>query len=132
MYGMPIVRIEARRGLDRATKARLLQATHDALVIAFRIPDDDRAQRFVEYEAADFEIPPGKGPRYTIVEITAFAGRSIDAKRSLYREIATRFDAAGVPATDVLIVLKEEPAENWGLRGGRAACDVDLGFDIII
>jgi hypothetical protein len=30
----------------------------------------------------------------------------------------------------VLIVLHEPPLENWGIRGGQAATDVQLGFKI--
>ncbi len=26
--------------------------------------------------------------------------------------------------------LREVPTENWGIRGGNAASDVDLGFEI--
>ena len=127
---MPLVTIETRRGLSSETKAQLFDAVYQALMAAFKIPDHDRTQRIVEYAEADLEIPPGRGPRYTLVSIEAFAGRSLDAKRNLYREIATRFEAAGIPRTDVSIVLKEIPVENWGLRGGIAACDLDLGFDI--
>jgi phenylpyruvate tautomerase PptA (4-oxalocrotonate tautomerase family) len=39
----------------------------------------------------------------------------------------TSFD---VPPRDVKIALIEVPAENWGIRGGQIACDVDLGFEI--
>jgi len=127
---MPLVTIETRRGLSAAAKAHLFEAAHQALMAAFKIPDSDRTQRVIEYDEADFEIPPGRGPRYTVVSIEAFVGRSLDAKRNLYREIATRFEAAGVPRADVFIVLKEIPLENWGIRGGLAACDVDLGFNV--
>jgi phenylpyruvate tautomerase PptA (4-oxalocrotonate tautomerase family) len=34
----------------------------------------------------------------------------------------------GVDPRDVLIVLNEIPLENWGIRGGQSAADVDLGF----
>jgi hypothetical protein len=30
----------------------------------------------------------------------------------------------------VKILLREISPENWGIRGGQAGCDVDLGFDI--
>ena len=60
--------------------------------------------------------------------IEAFAGRSLDAKRALYREIAGGLQEAGIPKQDVFIVLKEIPMENWGLRGGVAGCDIDFGF----
>ena len=127
---MPLVMIETRRGLLPETKRRMFDAVHDALVSAFKIPDHDRGQRLVEYAAEDFEIPPGKGERFTIVTIEAFAGRSLDAKRALYREIVERLQGAGVPKTDAFIVLKEIPTENWGLRGGIAGCDIDFGFSI--
>ena len=127
---MPLVTIETRRGLSPETKAQLFDAVHQALMTAFKIPAHDRTQRVLEYADADFEIPPGRGPHYMLVSIEAFAGRSLDAKRNLYREIATRFEATGIPRTDVFIVLKEIPVENWGLRGGIAACDLDLGFNV--
>jgi hypothetical protein len=29
-----------------------------------------------------------------------------------------------------MVVLREVPLEDGGLRGGQAGCDVDLGFEI--
>jgi len=127
---MPLVTIETRRGLAPATKNTLLDGAHQALVDCFKIPDHDRAQRFIEYAPEDFEIPGNRGERFTIVTLTVFAGRSLDAKRALYRSIVGRFEAAGIPKTDVLVVLQEVPTENWGLRGGIAGCDIDIGFKI--
>jgi phenylpyruvate tautomerase PptA (4-oxalocrotonate tautomerase family) len=127
---MPLVKIETRRGLSREAKQRALAAVHDALVSAFRIPENDRHQRIIEYDAEDFVIPPGKGERYTIVQIDAFAGRSLDAKRLLYKEIVAGLGSAGIPPEDILIVIHDVPPESWGIRGGQAASDVDLGFDI--
>jgi phenylpyruvate tautomerase PptA (4-oxalocrotonate tautomerase family) len=127
---MPIVTIETRRGLAPATKKALLDGAHQALVDCFKIPDRDRTQKFIEYAREDFEIPPERGEHHTIVTLVVFAGRSVDAKRALYRSIADRFEAAGIPRTDVFIVLNEVPVENWGLRGGIAGCDIDFGFKI--
>jgi phenylpyruvate tautomerase PptA (4-oxalocrotonate tautomerase family) len=128
---MPTVLIETRRGLAPETKRTLLDAVHAALVVAFKIPDHDRTQRLIEHAPEDFDIPPGRGERYTVVTLVVFPGRSLGAKRALYREIVTRFEsAAGIPPTDVFIVLQEVPTENWGLRGGQAGCDIDFGFKI--
>lgn len=127
---MPLITIETRRGLAPATKKALLDGVHQALVDCFKIPDRDRTQRFIEYAPEDFETPPERGEHYTIVTVTAFAGRSLAAKRALYRAIADKFEAAGLPRTDVFIVLNEVPVENWGVRGGIAGCDVDFGFKI--
>ena len=127
---MPLVMIETRKGLSPETKRRMFDAVHAALMNTFKIPDHDRGQRLIEYAAEDFEIPPRRGERFTIVTIQAFAGRSLDAKRALYREIVAGLREVGVPGEDVFIVLQEIPTENWGLRGGVAGCDVDFGFDI--
>jgi phenylpyruvate tautomerase PptA (4-oxalocrotonate tautomerase family) len=99
-------------------------------VEALRIPDEDRTQILTEHPADAFEIPPGKGDRFTLVEITMFAGRSLDAKRRLYRAVVTNLGRLGIPPSDVLIVLHEVPLENWGIRGGTPASDVDLGFEV--
>jgi phenylpyruvate tautomerase PptA (4-oxalocrotonate tautomerase family) len=127
---MPLITIETRRGLSPELKRGLLEAVHGALVETFRIPDHDRTQRFIEHTAEDFEIPPGRGERYALVTITAFAGRSLDAKRALYKSIADRFEALGIPRLDVLTVLVEIPRENWGMRGCLAGSDIDLGFNV--
>ena len=127
---MPLVTIETRRWMSPEQKAQVFGAVHGALVAAFKIPDKDRHQRLIEYAAEDFEIPPGKSDRYLVVGLDVIAGRSLDAKRALYKEIVGRLGAAGVPPLDVLICLREIPQENWGVRGGLAACDVNLGFDV--
>jgi phenylpyruvate tautomerase PptA (4-oxalocrotonate tautomerase family) len=127
---MPIVKIDTRVGLSLAQKQGLFAAVHDALVACFKIPDHDRTQRLVEHAPENFEIPAGRGERYTVIELSVFAGRSIDAKRALYRDLVARIEKVGIPAADVFILLHEEPTENWGLRGGVAGCDIDFGFPV--
>jgi phenylpyruvate tautomerase PptA (4-oxalocrotonate tautomerase family) len=127
---MPVIRVEIREGWSPAEKAGLLDAIHAAAVEALRIPDEDRTQMLTEHPADAFEIPPGKGDRFTLVEITMFAGRSLDAKRRLYRAVVANLGRLGIPASDVIIVLDEVPLENWGIRGGTPASDVDLGFEV--
>jgi phenylpyruvate tautomerase PptA (4-oxalocrotonate tautomerase family) len=90
----------------------------------------DRTLRLIEHQPSHFACPPGKGPRYTLVEVTMFAGRSMDAKRSLYKGIVQRLGALGVPADDIKITLIEVLQENWGIRGGQPASEISLGFKI--
>ena len=127
---MPLVRIEILEGRSVEERRQLFQAIHEALVATLAIPDDDRTQRIVEYEPANFEIPPGSSDRYTLIEITAFPGRSRSAKAALYEAIVLRLGDIGIDAGDVSIVLHEPPIENWGVRGGRPADEVDLGYQL--
>ncbi len=129
---MPLVRIDILEGRSAAERRRLLDGVHAALVEAFGIPDDDRTQILSEHASENFDIPPTHSDRYTIVEITAFPGRSQDAKQTLYRVIVQNLGAIGVPASDIMVVMLEPPMENWGIRGGRPASDVDLGYRVDI
>lgn len=81
---MPLVRIEVIEGRTAEEKRALLAAVHAALVEALRVPDWDRTQRLYELPSEDFERPPEKSDRYTLIEITMFPGRSLEAKRRLY------------------------------------------------
>ena len=92
--------------------------------------DEDRTQILTEHPAEAFEFPPGKGDRFTLIQATMFAGRSLNAKRRLYRAVVRNLGCLGIPPSDVLIVLHEVPLENWGVRGGMPASDVDLGFEV--
>lgn len=127
---MPLVRISRRAGRPAAENLALLDAVHDALVEAFKIPDGDRHQQLLELPPDRFEIPAGRGPAFTLVEITAFPGRSAGAKRALYQAMARRFEAAGVSPADQFVVILEPPLENWSPRNGVSSADAKPGFKL--
>jgi len=125
---MPLVHVHLRAGRSPAQKQALLDALHAAFVEALKLPPADRNQLVHEYAPGDFEAR--YGPEAVFVEAVVFPGRSLDAKRRLYRLVVDGLAAAGVAKDQVLIVLHEPPLENWGIRGGQAATDVQLGFKI--
>jgi phenylpyruvate tautomerase PptA (4-oxalocrotonate tautomerase family) len=127
---MPLVRLEVRQGRSATQKQALMDAAHAALVEALRIPDHDRMQRIVEHAREDFEVPPGSSHDFVLVEVTMFAGRSSQAKRRLYQALVRNLGELGIAPTDVFVVLHEPPTENWGIRGGQMASEVDLGFEV--
>jgi phenylpyruvate tautomerase PptA (4-oxalocrotonate tautomerase family) len=124
---MAMVQVELLRGRSIAEKQAIFDAIHDALVEAFKILEDDRVQRLVEYEPEDFDVP---SPGFVIVTITVFQGRSLDAKRALYHRTVKKLGKLAIAASDINVVLVEVPPDNWGVRGGKPASEVDLGFDV--
>lgn len=132
IHGVPSSTVEVRRRYGAAEEVAIIDAVHDALVSAFRIPAGDKHVRLVAHEPHRFACAPGLATpeRYTLVTVDCFAGRSVEAKRNLYREITDRLAVLGIPPDHVTILLRESGTENWGIRGGQAACDVDLGFDV--
>ncbi len=124
---MPLVHVHVAAGRSAEAKKALLDGVHAAFVEAFRIPEDDRNQILHEHAPAHFESR--HGPSFTLVECTVFPGRSADAKRRLFAAIARNLEASpGIDPAKVLVVLHEPALECWGVRGGKAATDVALGF----
>jgi phenylpyruvate tautomerase PptA (4-oxalocrotonate tautomerase family) len=129
---MPHALIEVRREYAEAEEVAIIDAVHAALMAAFLIPPQDKHVRLIAHQPHRFACPPTltEPELFTLVSIDCFAGRSVQAKRNLYAEIVDRLAALGIPRDHVSITLRESQAENWGIRGGQAACDVDLGFDV--
>jgi len=110
--------------------AAVVDAVQSALREALKIPEWDRTLRLIEHLPSHFAVPPGRGEKFTLVEVSMFSGRSMGAKRALYQAIVRNLAALGVPALDIKITLIEIPPENWGVRGGMPASEIDLGFKI--
>ena len=129
---MPSVLIEVRQQYSAEVESGIMEAVHSALRESFKILPGDRNMRLIAHEPHRFECPPDreKPECYTHISIDCFAGRSVEAKRLLYKSIASNLSQYGIPANNVKIMLREITAENWGIRGGQAACDVELGFEI--
>jgi phenylpyruvate tautomerase PptA (4-oxalocrotonate tautomerase family) len=129
---MPSVLIEVRQAYPREKEEAIIEAVHAALREAFKILPGDRNVRLVVHEPHRFACPPGRRQpeAYTHVSIDVFAGRSTEAKRDLYRAIVANLEPLGIPKDHVKVLLREIPRENWGIRGGQAGCDVELGFKI--
>jgi phenylpyruvate tautomerase PptA (4-oxalocrotonate tautomerase family) len=126
---VPNTLIATRAGWIRDPSA-VIEAVQSALREALKIPEWDRTLRLVEHLPSHFAVPPGRGEKFTLVEVTMFSGRSMAAKRALYQAIVRNLAALGVPPLDIKIALIEAPPENWGIRGGMPASEVELGFRI--
>jgi hypothetical protein len=129
---VPRVVIDVRKQYPHEQEVALMDAVHAALCEAFKIRPGDKNVCLIVHEPHRFACPPDRAnpAAYTQVAIDAMEGRSLDAKRKLYRAIVRNLEPLGIPTDHVHILLRESPLEDWGIRGGQAACDVDLGFDI--
>ena len=81
----------------------------------------DRARRIVS---------TGSSERFIRIEIELFSGRSIEAKRDLYRSIVEKLAGLGVPELETKISLIEVPMQNWGLRAGLPASEIVTSFKV--
>ena len=131
---MPSAVVEIRRSYSPEQETYLLESVHDAIVRAFGVAPAHRNVTLIVHQPhrflgrTDCEDPE----RLTNVSIFLLPGRSIEAKRRLYRFITEAFSHVGIPPKCVLIRVFELPAENFGVRGGQALCDVELGYPVTV
>ncbi|MFT4265998.1 MAG: tautomerase family protein [Xenophilus sp.] len=127
---MPLALIEVRKEWPASQVQAIIEAVYLAQREALQLPAHDRQIRYVAHRPEHFHVPPGKTENYTVVQITMFAGRSIEAKRRLYLLLVSNLGALGINASDIFIVLHEVPLQSWGVRGGVPASEVNLGFQV--
>jgi phenylpyruvate tautomerase PptA (4-oxalocrotonate tautomerase family) len=98
-------------------KAKLSDVIHSC-VEALQYPKDKRAHRFFSLDASDFYFPVGRTERYTIIEISMFEGRSVEAKKLLIQLLFERIQKEfEISLQDIEVTITETPKHNWGIRG---------------
>jgi phenylpyruvate tautomerase PptA (4-oxalocrotonate tautomerase family) len=129
---MPFTTIHIRTTYPAEVEVSIIEAVQLALLQVLQLPANDRNVTLQVHAPHRMIVPPTltQPDKRTVVNIAMFPGRSVDAKRRLYQAIVVALEhcAAAIPKDHVLICLREEPFEHWGIRGGQAACDVELGF----
>ena len=86
---MPLVKTSMIEGRTLEEKHAVANAVHTAHVESFKIPEYDINIRIEEYQKENYLLPPEKSEKYILLEITAFADRTVDAKRLLYKNMLT-------------------------------------------
>ena len=99
-------------------KRTISDAIHSCVVDALQFPADKRAHRFFPLDSEDFFYPGSASPRYTIIEISMFEGRSVETRKSLIRLL---FERVGTQCdrlpNEIEVTITETPKHNWGFRG---------------
>lgn len=99
-------------------REQLSDVIHSCVMDALQYPQDKRAHRFIALDKADFYMPAGRTNDYTILEISMFEGRSIEAKKQLLRLLFERITQTfSIHVNDLEITIFETPRHNWGIRG---------------
>lgn len=115
---MSQVKIYGLRSHLEPIRAVLSDTIHSCVVDALHYPIDKRAHRFFLLDKEDFYYPAGRSDKYTIIEFSMFAGRSVETKKHLMRLLFDRVAAThDISPQDLEITIFETPKHNWGFRG---------------
>jgi phenylpyruvate tautomerase PptA (4-oxalocrotonate tautomerase family) len=117
--------------LDKHTTA-LSDAIHTCVVEALHYPMDKRFHRFIDLLPERFIYPADRGEAYTILEISMFEGRSVEAKKKLINLLFQRLHSdVGIPPHSVEITIFETPKANWGIRG-KPGDELVLNYQVAV
>lgn len=115
--------------IDKNRK-KMSDAIHASIMVAFKYPENKRFHRFIKLAKEDFIYSSERTDNYTIIEISIFEGRSIEAKKRLIRLLFEKFKAdIGIENNDLEITIFETAKENWGIRG-LPGDDLSLNYKV--
>jgi phenylpyruvate tautomerase PptA (4-oxalocrotonate tautomerase family) len=127
---MPTVKIELASGREIETLIKIRDSVMGSVIESLKLPSDDRNIRIIEYPSELFQMKP---PNEMLIEISMFEGRTKETKKKLFQTIVSNLEMNGlIDKNKVLITIHEQPLENWGVRGGIPADEIDLGFNVKI
>ena len=131
---MPSATVEVRRSYTQDEEVGILDAVHCAIVEAFKVSPVHRNVTFVVHAPHRFlgRTDCLEPECLTNISIFLLPGRSIGAKRRLYRFLVERLETIGIPRACVLIRLHELAPQNIAVRGGQPICDIELGYTVSV
>jgi 4-oxalocrotonate tautomerase len=124
---MPLVRISLREGKSASYRAAIGESVHRAMVETINVPAEDRFQILTEHPSDRLVYDKKylgieRTDDIVVIQITLNAGRTLDQKRALYRDLAEKLSRdPGLRKQDILVSLVEVPKENWSFGNGEAS-----------
>lgn len=113
-------------------KKRLSDVIHSCMVDALQFPLEKKFHRFFPMDKEDFYYAGGRTEAYTVIEVSMFEGRTIEAKKQLINLLFDRINRdLNISPQDIEITIFETPKHNWGIRG-LPADELTLNYKVDI
>ena len=122
---MPLLRFDLMEGRSDGDLKRLLDASHEAMLEAFKVPERDRYQIVHEHPASRMIVEDtGLGlerTRHVVMLQVTSRPRSRAMKETFYRLLCERLEAhCGIAPSDVMVNFVTNTDEDWSFGLGRA------------
>lgn len=122
---MPLLKFNIIRGRSPAEIATLLDAAHEAMLQAFKVPASDRYQIVLEHDAhliraEDTGLGFTRSDKFLLLEVVS-RPRDKTAKQTFYRLLCEKLEAAcGIASSDIMISFVINSDDDWSFGGGKA------------
>lgn len=122
---MPLLRFDLLEGRTDAELKALLDASHRAMLAAFKVPARDRYQVVHEHkpsrlimEDTGLDIP--RTEKMVLLQVTS-RPRGRAAKETFYRLLVEELEkSCAIAPSDVMVSFVENSDEDWSFGHGRA------------
>ncbi|WP_267360915.1 MULTISPECIES: tautomerase family protein [unclassified Methylobacterium] len=122
---MPLLRFDLVEGRSAEELQTLLDAAHDAMLDAFKVPPGDRYQIVHEHPAThmiveDTGLGIPRTDKRVVLQVTT-RPRSREMKQAFYRLLCEYLqERCGVEPTDVVVSMVSNTDDDWSFGHGRA------------
>jgi len=122
---MPLIKINTYKGRSTDEIELLLDTVHEAVLLAFRVPQRDRYQLLFEHDPSHFRaLDTGLGfertAKFVMLEVIS-RPRDRSEKLTFYREVVAQLHAkCSIPPADVMISFVDNTDEDWSFGEGSA------------
>ena len=122
---MPLLRFDVITGRNEAELTGLLDATHEAMLAAFGVPERDRYQVIHEHKAGQLRIEDTglgieRSDKVVLLQVTS-RRRTTEQKQNFYRLLCERLlHLCGITANDVVVSFLENSDADWSFGHGEA------------
>ena len=118
---MPAIRIEMGNKWKIETATAIKNIVMTEVKYAMQLKSTNRNIRVIRYDQDLFEL---SDPYEIFIQIDMVKGRDEEFKRNLYKNIVNAIEQKTLfKKENVLILINEQPAENWGVKGGLPYSD---------
>lgn len=122
---MPLIRLDVVEGRSEAEIKTLLDATHRAVLSAFKVPERDRYQIVHQHPVSHLVVEDtGLGiprTRNVVVMTVTSRPRSVESKQAFYRDLCRELkNSCGIEPSDVVVSIVVNSDADWSFGNGSA------------
>jgi phenylpyruvate tautomerase PptA (4-oxalocrotonate tautomerase family) len=119
---VPVVRIDITGPKPAEYKRALLAAARRAITEGLSAPDERVTVRIVEVPSEDCDLPACRTPRFTLVDVLMYEGRSEEAKAATAAELRGLLEAdPGIEGSEVSIAFHDMSPTDLDVLPGEAS-----------
>lgn len=118
---MPVVRIDIAGPKPAEYKSALLRGARAGVLAGLGVPDDRVTVRLFETAPGDFDLPTCRTERYTVVDVTMYAGRTTDLKAACIAAVRERLaDNPGIEPSEITVIFHDLTPTDLDVPPGEA------------